>query len=197
MDARRAPEGRDVGYISSTRTREREAFIPLQLFLGASVWIQTQSILLSNWVIYYIVRRLRFSDRKIVGTMKTTTRLLMLDWLGGIFALICAVSFFASVYFLYGVFASVAPWYYPLWSFGAGVLALLIAAALNRSKRRMAYMSQLMQRGYRRAEAAEAWRTAFNGGMNLLRHLQQTELCKQIDRFQTAIITPKSGENSA
>ena len=133
----------------------------------------------------------------MVGTMKTTTKLLILDWLSGIFSLICAVASIASVYFLYEVFARVAPWSYPLWSFGAGVLALLIAAALNRSKRRIAYMGQLMQRGYRHAEAAEAWRTAFNGGMNLLRHLQQTELCKQIDRFQTAINTPKSGENSA
>ncbi len=129
--------------------------------------------------------------------MKTTTKLLILEWLSGIFALIGAVAFITSVYFLYGVFVKVAPWPYPLWSFGAGVLALLIAAVLNRSERRMAYMGQLMQRGYRHAEAAEAWHTAFNGGMNLLRHLQQTELCKQIDRFQTAINTPKSGENSA
>jgi hypothetical protein len=129
--------------------------------------------------------------------MKTKTKLLILDWLSGIFALIFAVASISSVYFLYGVFATVSPWFYPLWSFSAGVLALLIAAALNRSKRRMAYMGQLMQRGYRHAEAAEAWRTAFNGGMNLLRHLQQTELCKQIDRFQTAINTPKSGENRA
>jgi len=129
--------------------------------------------------------------------MKTTTKLLTLESLSGIFALIFAVASISSVYFLYGVFAKLAPWFYPLWSFGAGVLALLIAAALNRSKRRMAYMGKLMQRGYRHAEAAEAWRTAFNGGMNLLRHLQQTELCKQIDRFQTAINTPKSGKNSA
>ncbi len=129
--------------------------------------------------------------------MKTTTKLLFLEWLGIIFGLICAVASITSVYFLYEVFADVAPWSYPLWSFGAGVLALLIAAALNRSNRRMAYMGQLMQRGYRRAEAAEAWRDAFNGGMNLLRHLQQTELGKQIDRLESASNTRNSEGNSA
>jgi len=122
----------------------------------------------------------------MVGLMKTTTKLLILDWLSGIFTLICAVASIASVYFLYEVFARVAPWSYPLWSFSAGVLALLIAAALNRSKRRIAYVGQLMQLGYRHADAAEAWRTAFNGGTNLLRHLQQAELCKQFEREHSA-----------
>ena len=129
--------------------------------------------------------------------MKIATKLLILEWLGVIFGLICAVASIASVYFLYEVFAKVAPWSYPLLSFGAGVIAMLIAAALNGSRRRMDHMGQLMQRGYPQAVAAESWRTASSGGMNLLCYLQQTELCKQLNRLESAIDTPNVGGNSA
>lgn len=144
-----------------------------------------------------MVDGLRFSDRKMVGAMKTSTKLLILKWLSGIFGLIGAGASIASVYFLSEVFAKVAPWSYPLLSLGAGVIAMLIVAALNGSKRRMAYMGQLMERGYTQAVAAEAWRTASNGGMNLLYHLQQTELFEQFDRLDSAIATPNGGGKSA
>jgi len=139
----------------------------------------------------------RFSDRKMVGAMKITTKLLILKWLSGIFRLICAGASIASVYLLYEVFAKVAPWSYPLCSLGAGVIAMLIAAALNGSKRRIAYMGQLTERGYPQAVAAEAWRTASSGGMNLLRHLQQTEFYEQFDRLDPTNVTPNAGGKSA
>jgi hypothetical protein len=127
---------------------------------------------------YYTVRCLRFSDSKKVGLMKIAIKLLILKLLGGIFGLICATAAIAFVYFLYGVFAKGAPWSYVLWSFGAGVIAMLIVAALNGSKQRVDYVGQLIERGYSKGEAAEAWRTASNGGRNLLRNLQQAELSK-------------------
>ena len=123
----------------------------------------------------------------VVGTVKIKKKLLMLELLIGMFGLICAGATFASVYFLYGVFAKIAPWFHVLWSFGAGVIAMLIVAALNGNRQRVDYVDQLIERGYSKGEAEEAWRTADSGGLNLLRNLQQTELSEQINRLETAI----------
>ena len=123
-------------------------------------------------------------------------KLLILELLATIFGLICAGAAIASVYFLYGAFTKVAPWFDVLWSLGAGLFAMLIAAALNGSKKRIDYVDQLIERGYAQAEAREAWRTASNGGLNLLRNLQQTELGEEIDRLETAINTPNTDGDS-
>jgi hypothetical protein len=129
--------------------------------------------------------------------MKTATKLLILELLAGIFGLICAGAAMASVYFLYEAFAQVAPWFHVLWAFGAGIIAMLIVASLNGSKQRIDYIGQLIERGYSDGEAAEAWHTASNGGLNLLRNLQQTELSKQINRLEIAINTTNGeGDNA-
>ena len=129
--------------------------------------------------------------------MKTVTKLRILELLIGIFGLICAGAAIASIYFLYGVFAKVAPWPYVLWSFGAGVIAMLIVAALNGCKHRVDYVDQLIERGYSKGEAAEAWRTADSGGLNLLRNLQQEELSKEIERLEVTIKTANGEGDSA
>ncbi len=124
-------------------------------------------------------------------------KLRILDLLIGIFGLFCASAAIATIYFLYGALVNDAPWSYVLWSFGAGVIAMLIVAALNGSKQRVDYVDQLIERGYSKGEAAEAWRTASSGGLNLLRNLQQTELSKQIDRLEMEIDTPNTDGDSA
>lgn len=128
--------------------------------------------------------------------MKTVTKILILEFLTGIFGLICATAAIASIYFLYGVFARVAPWSYVLWSFSAGVIAMLIVASLNGCKQRVDYVDQLIERGYSKGEAAEAWHIADSGGLSLLRNLQQTELSKETDRLKTTISTP-NGEGDS
>ena len=132
----------------------------------------------------------------LIGLMKTATKLRILELLIGIFGLICAGAAIASVYFLYGVFAKVTPWFYVLSSFGAGLIAMLIVVVLNGRKHRVDYVDQLIERGYSKGKAEEAWRLADSGGLNLLRNLQQTELGKQIDRLETAINT-SNGEGDA
>lgn len=124
-------------------------------------------------------------------------KLLALELLTGIFGLICATAAIASIYFLYGTWANDAPWSYPLWSFGAFLIAMLIVAALNGSRQRVDYVDQLIERGYSKGEAAEAWRTADSGGLNLLRNLQQAELSKEIDRLEAAINTSNEKGDSA
>ncbi len=74
---------------------------------------------------------------------------------------------------------------------------MLIVAALNGCKHRVDFVDQLMERGYAQAEAAEAWRTASNGGTNLLRNLHQAELSEQIDRLKTAINTSNGEGHNA
>ncbi len=129
--------------------------------------------------------------------MKTATKLLILELLAGIFGLICAGAAIASVYFLYGVFAKVAPWSYLLWSIGIGFIAMRIAVAVNGGIQRVDYVNHLVDRGYLQGEAAEAWRTATSGGMNLLCNLQQAELSEEINRPETAINTSNGEGDSA
>jgi hypothetical protein len=124
-------------------------------------------------------------------------RLLILELLATIFGLICAGAAIASVYFLYGAFTKVAPWFYVLWSLGAGLFAMLIAAALNGSKKRIDYVDQLIERGYAQAEAEAAWRIAKNGGMDLLTNLHQVELADEIDRLESDLGIPNAEENGA
>ena len=144
-----------------------------------------------------MVRCLRFSDRKTVGTMKIKTKLLILDLLNGVFGLLWAGAAIASVFFLYGALANDAPWPYLIWSIIGGVIAMQIAAALNDNKHRLDYVNQLTERGYTPAAAGEAWLTASDGGMNLLRNLQQEELREQIEPFEAAINVSKAHGNSA
>ena len=132
----------------------------------------------------------------MIGTMKITIKLLILELLGGIFGLICAGAAIASLYFLYGAWTNDAPWLNLLWSIGIGFIAMQIAAAVNGGIQRIDYMNHLIERGYSKGEAAEAWRTASNGGLNLLLNLQQAELCTQIDLLETAINIPIAQGNS-
>ena len=144
-----------------------------------------------------MVRRLVFPDRKTAGSMKTTTKLVLLELLAGTFGFACVGAAVASVYFLYEVFAKVTPWFYVVWSFGAGLVAMLIVAVLNGWKHRVDYVDQLIERGYSTGEAMEAWRTADGGGLNLLRNLQQVELSEQIDRLEKETDTPSQDTDSA
>ena len=74
---------------------------------------------------------------------------------------------------------------------------MLIVAALNGGKQRVDYVDQLIERGYSKGKAAEAWHTADSGGLNLLLKLQQAELSKQINRLETAINTSNGDGDSS
>lgn len=119
------------------------------------------------------------------GATKITTKLVILALLGGMFEWIWIGAAIASVYFLYGALANDAPWSNLFWSIGAAFVARYLAAALTRYKRREEYVDQLIRRGYPRTEAREAWRTAINGGLNLLRNLQQEEKIEETNRPAT------------
>ena len=112
------------------------------------------------------------------------------------FGLICAGASIAAVYFLYEAHANDAPWSHVFWSIGAGVIAMKIAAVANYSWRRVDYVGELIERGFSKGDAVEAWRTADSGGWNLLLKLQQAELSEQIDRLETTINTP-NGEGDS
>ncbi len=129
--------------------------------------------------------------------MKTRTKLIILELLGRMFDLIWIGASIVLVYFLYAALVNDAPWAYLSWPFAAAFVAKQIAAAFKDNKHRVDYVRQLMERGYAQAEAAEAWRTANSGGLNLLCNLQQAELSDQIQRLERAINTPNAEGNSA
>jgi hypothetical protein len=121
--------------------------------------------------------------------MKTRTKLIALELLGGIFDLLWIGASGAFVYFLYWALIRGELWPYLGWSVAIGVIAQQIAAALKDKKQLVDYLAQLTERGYEREEAKAAWRIASNGGMNLLRNLQQAELGEQVERLEPAIGT--------
>jgi hypothetical protein len=88
-----------------------------------------------------------------------------------------------SVYFLYWVLASGAPWSNLLWSIIAALIAKYIAVVLNRNKQRADYVDQLMKYGYTQEAATEAWRTAANGGLNTLLNMQQSDTIAEFDGY--------------
>lgn len=114
------------------------------------------------------------------------TMFLLLELLGGIFGWIWIGGSIAVVYFLYGALADDGPWLYVLWSAVVGFVAKTIAVVLNENQRRLDYVDQLNQRGYPKYEAEAAWRTAADGGFNVLLSLQQAESSHQLDQSEAA-----------
>jgi len=121
-----------------------------------------------------------------------STYLIFLELLGGIFAGVWIAAFIAALYFLYESLANQEPWSSLLWSIGVSVICRQIAVVLTNHRRRIHYMDQLIERGYSHRDALAAWRTATNGGLNLLRNLQQAEAVKHL---YTAIDTPSAETN--
>jgi len=119
--------------------------------------------------------------------MKTTTKLVILGLLGGIFSWLWVVASVAAIYFLYEVLAHDAPWSFLLWSVVAGLVAKQSATSIYDAKRRLDYVDQLMDRGYVQVDAEAAWHTAENGGMSLLMNLHQVELADEIDRLESEL----------
>jgi len=133
----------------------------------------------------------------LARVIKARTKLITFELLGGICNLIWIGASVVFLYFLYGALAKDTPWPYLGWSLVAVFIAKQIAASLKDNKRRIDYVDQLTERGYEQADGEAAWRTAADGGTNLLRNLQQAELVEEIDRLETAINTSNGEEDSA
>jgi len=129
--------------------------------------------------------------------MQARTKLITLKLLGGIFGCAWIAAFIAAVYFLYGALANGASWGYLSWSIAAGVIAKQIAAALRVNKQRVEYVGHLTERGYEKADAEAAWRTATGGGRNLVRNLQLTEKGDESARLEstTGTISSETSED--
>lgn len=118
--------------------------------------------------------------------MRTRTKIFTLDLLGGVFGFVWIAAFVAAVYFLHEALANGAPWSGLSWSLVTGVISKQIAAAFRVNKQRVEYVGHLTERGYAKAAAEAAWRTASGGGRNLLRNLQQAEIGDESARFESA-----------
>ena len=115
------------------------------------------------------------------------TKIFVLEMCSGLFECIWIGAAIISIYWLYGAMADNAPWVNLLWSVGAGFIAKPIAVALDSARRRLDYISQLVERGYDQVAAEVAWRSADDGGTNLLRNLRQAEIGDEIFRLDSAI----------
>ena len=114
-------------------------------------------------------------------------RLVALKLLGGFFQLLWIAASIAAIYFLYEALAHDAPWVFVLWSVVAGLMARKTAVPIYDAVQGLEYVEQLLDRGYVRVDAEAAWRTAKNGGMNLLANLHHIELADEIDRLESAL----------
>ena len=118
--------------------------------------------------------------RDVGAAMQVKIELIILESIAGIFGWVWIGASIGAIYFLYQASANDGPWIFVLWSIVAGLVAKTIAVVVNDNQQRLPYVDQLMERGYPRSEAGAAWRTAANGGFNLLLSLQQIETCYEI-----------------
>ena len=117
--------------------------------------------------------------------MRISTKLIILELLGGIFGWIWIGASIASLYFLYVALANDAAWSSLLWSVGIGFISKRITYVLNENQHRIHYVDQLVSRGHTRGEAASAWLTAMNGGLNLLLNMQQSDESVRLEAIET------------
>jgi hypothetical protein len=115
------------------------------------------------------------------------TKIFVLEMCSGLFECVWIGAAIISIYWLYGAMADDAPWVNLLWSVGAGFIAKPIAVALDSARRRLDYISQLVERGYDQVASEVAWRSADDGGTNLLRNLRQADVGDEIFRLDSAI----------
>ena len=113
-------------------------------------------------------------------------KLIILESIAGIFGWVWIGASIGAIYFLYQALANDGSWIFVLWSIVAGFVAKTIAVVLNENHRRLDYIDQLREHGYPKSEADAAWRTANNGGFNLLLSLQQAENRYQIEQAESA-----------
>jgi hypothetical protein len=114
-----------------------------------------------------------FSEPEVVNKMKTA--LVVLGLLGELFAWSWVAASIVTLWSLYQAIANDGSWLHMLWSATAASTAMAIAFVLSGNKRRLDYVYQLQQRGYPKSEADLAWRSANDGGFNVLLSLQQAE----------------------
>lgn len=112
-------------------------------------------------------------------TKKRSAALVLVELLGELCGWICICASIAAVYSLYQAVANDGQWLYVLWSAVVAIGAQVITHISSKNKRRLDYVHQLLARGYPRAEAEMAWRSAANHGINVLLRLQQAEACNQ------------------
>lgn len=124
--------------------------------------------------------------------MKTRYKLVILDLVGGACSCVWILAAIASIYFLYGVLATGQAWSSLLWPIASGLVAKQFSSVLRKRRRRLSYVDRLSERGVAKADAEAAWRTASEGGTNMLRNLQQAELGDEINRLEMAIGTQDS-----
>ena len=121
-------------------------------------------------------------------------RLAVLKLFGGIFQLLWIAASIAAIYLLYEALADAASWIFVFWSVVAGLVARQIAASIYDAIQGLEYVEQLLDRGHVRVDAEAAWRTAQNGGMNLLANLHHVELADEIDRLESELGLPNADD---
>ena len=104
--------------------------------------------------------------RTKLALLQVLTGLLTWSWLG-----LAAI----ALYFLYDSVTTGSSWPLTLTVIAAMIGTRMLADVLKHNRERTDYIHKLLRRGYSKAEAQDAWRTANGGGFNLLLSLQQSD----------------------
>jgi hypothetical protein len=104
--------------------------------------------------------------RTQLALLQVVTGLLTWTWLA-----LAAI----ALYCLYASVTTGESWQITLLLIAAMIGTRILADVLEHNRERTDYIHKLLRRGYSRAEAQDAWRTAHGGGFNLLLSLQQSD----------------------
>lgn len=119
--------------------------------------------------------RWRLSCRR-PRAMQTKTKLIMLKVTGELIGWGWFIASLAALYFSVAAVAwrgTSTPF---LWAVGIGIVCKRLTRGFHGSKIRVAYESELVERGLTPEQARKAWCTAYEGGRDRLEELKQLEV---------------------
>ena len=103
------------------------------------------------------------------------TKLALLQVFSGLLTWSWLVLAAIALYFLYDSVTTGNSWPVTLIVIASMIGTRMLADVLKHNRERTDYIHKLLRRGYSKAEAQDAWRTANGGGFNLLLSLQQSD----------------------
>jgi hypothetical protein len=95
--------------------------------------------------------------------MQTRTKLVCLELIGGLLGWLWIFASIGAIYFATVAIFRSSPWSRFAWAVGVAVIAKWLARGFNDSKTRVAFIAELVSKGYSSKDAGEEWYKRYTG----------------------------------
>lgn len=107
--------------------------------------------------------------------METKRKLALLELVAGLFGWVWIVASVAALYFVAIALFSDGSWWNVIWAIVIGAVGKWLSRGFSDNQKRVAYETELIERGFTPEDAGRAWTQAYLGGPNELARLRQLE----------------------